>query len=152
VRDWYLPGATDDVLDEGLEGLRAIDGCPAVPYDRSRRILAALQNFTSDVIGRFCGAGQQATFAAAPGPIRRCATDPVVPGETLLVVAVAKAIAAHDAVAAGERVGAVERQRALLARLRDGCLACREHSVDGVCLDDVGAGCADTGRVRALVD
>ena len=53
---------------------------PTTPYDGTRRSLAALKNLTSDLIGRFCGAVQQATFAASDGPFVRYVADLVVPG------------------------------------------------------------------------
>ncbi|MFC6345607.1 deoxyguanosinetriphosphate triphosphohydrolase, partial [Nocardioides hankookensis] len=39
VRDWYLPGADDDVLDATLAGLREVGSWPSAPYDGSRRSL-----------------------------------------------------------------------------------------------------------------
>ena len=60
------------------------------PYDGSRRSLAALKNLTSDLIGRFCGAVQHATFAASDGPFVRYAADLVVPEQTRLEIAVLK--------------------------------------------------------------
>ena len=65
VREWYLPDADDADLDDALAGLQAVDGWPGAAYDGSRRHLAALKNLTSDLIGRFCGAVQDAT-------VRRC--------------------------------------------------------------------------------
>ncbi len=80
VREWYLPDATDAELDAALAGLRAVEGWPDAAYDGSRRHLAALKNLTSDVIGRFCGAVQDATYAArARGPFVRYDADLVVP-------------------------------------------------------------------------
>ena len=79
VRDWYLPEATDAELDAALAGLTQVGSWPEAPYDGSRRSLAALKNLTSDLIGRFCGAVQEATFAAAPGPFVRYRADLVVP-------------------------------------------------------------------------
>ena len=71
VREWYLPDADDADPRRRPRGLRAVDGWPGAAYDGSRRHLAALKNLTSDLIGRFCGAVQDATFAAADGPLVR---------------------------------------------------------------------------------
>ena len=76
---WYLPDADDDALDDALAGLREVGSWPDAPYDGSRRSLAALKNLTSDLIGRFCGAVQHATFAASDGPFVRYRADLVVP-------------------------------------------------------------------------
>jgi len=56
VRDAYLPDATHDQLGVAFDELASVGSWPAVPYDESRRSLAALKNLTSDLIGRFCGA------------------------------------------------------------------------------------------------
>ena len=71
VRAWYLPEADDDAMDAALSGAARRSGSwPDAPYDGSRRSLAALKNLTSDLIGRFCGAVQEATFAAARRAVR----------------------------------------------------------------------------------
>ena len=95
MRDWYLPHATDDELDDVLDGMRRQGSWPTTPYDGSRRALAALKNLTSDLIGRFCGAVQEATFAAGDG--RSCGTTPAwwCPSRTRLEIGVLKGIAAH---------------------------------------------------------
>ena len=117
VRDWYLPDATDDLLGDVLDGLAAVDGWPDGPYDGSRRALASLKNLTSDVIGRFCGAVQSATFAAGSAPVR------ALPGRsrrargTRLEIGVLKGIAAHYVMQADDRVQAMVRQRELMADL-----------------------------------
>ena len=80
VRSWYLPGVDDAALDEALADLRAIGSWPHTSYDGSRRSLAAIKNLTSDLIGRFCGSVQEATFAATGGePLVRHRADLVVP-------------------------------------------------------------------------
>jgi len=79
VRGWYLPDASDAALADALAGLREQETWPTTAYDGSRRHQAALKNLTSDLIGRFCGAAQHATFAAADGPFVRYHADLVVP-------------------------------------------------------------------------
>ena len=82
VRSWYLPEADDDAMDAALSALTEVESWPDAPYDGSRRSLAALKNLTSDLIGRFCGAVQEATFATADGPFVRYRADLVVPEQT----------------------------------------------------------------------
>ena len=108
VRGWYLPDADDDVLDEVLDGLAGVGSWPTTAYDGSRRSLAALKNLTSDLIGRFCGEVQHATFAASDGPFVRYAADLVVPDETRLEIAVLKGVAAHYVMQAEDRMSAME--------------------------------------------
>jgi dGTPase len=61
----YCPdGVTESELTELLEALLALDIWPA-SYDSGLATVAALKNLTSELIGRFCVAAQQATLAAA---------------------------------------------------------------------------------------
>ena len=61
----YCPGGvTEAELTEILEALLALDIWPA-SYDGGPGTVAALKNLTSELIGRFCVAAQQATLAAA---------------------------------------------------------------------------------------
>lgn len=151
VRDWYLPEATDDVLDATLAGLQAVDSWPSAPYDGSRRSLAALKNLTSDVIGRFCGAVQHATFAAGEGPFVRYRADLVVPEETRLEIAVLKGVAAHYVMQADDRLAIMERQRELLAELVAGLLD-RPEAMDRPFRDDWAAATGDGARLRVVID
>ncbi|MCB8957604.1 MAG: deoxyguanosinetriphosphate triphosphohydrolase [Nocardioides sp.] len=152
VRDWYLPDASDEVLDKTLAELRVVGGWPEAPYDGTRRSLAALKNLTSDLIGRFCGAVQHATFEAGDGPFVRYAADLVVPEETRLEIAVLKGIAAHYVMRADDRVALMERQRELLAELV-GLLADRgPDALDRPFADDWDAAADDAARLRVVVD
>ena len=152
VRDWYLPDASDEVLDKTLAELRVVGGWPESPYDGTRRSLAALKNLTSDLIGRFCGAVQHATFEAGDGPFVRYAADLVVPEETRLEIAVLKGIAAHYVMRADDRVALMERQRELLAELV-GLLADRgPDALDRPFADDWDAAADDAARLRVVVD
>ena len=115
---WYLPGVDDAALDSALADLRAIGSWPQTPYDGSRRSLAAIKNLTSDLIGRFCGSVQQATFARRAAG-RRCATGPTwsSPSSTGVEIGVLKGIAAHYVMQADDRVALMKRQRELVAEL-----------------------------------
>jgi dGTPase len=65
----YCPGdVTEAELVEVLEDLLALDIWPAA-YDGGPGTVAALKNLTSELIGRFCVAAQQATLAAAANPV-----------------------------------------------------------------------------------
>jgi dGTPase len=129
-----------------------VDGWPARPYDASRRHLAALKNLTSDLIGRFCGAAQDATFAAAEGPFVRYHADLVVPVQTEREIAVLKGIAAHYVMRADDRVAVMSRQRELLAELVTGLAARGPDALDTPYADDWKAAADDGGRLRAVVD
>jgi dGTPase len=155
VRDWYLPDADDGALDETLVRLRAVGGWPTAAHDGSRRGLAALKNLASDLIGRFCAAVQEATFAASDGPFRRYeAGDPglVVPDGTRLEIAVLKGVAAHYVMAAEDRVALQERQRDLLASLVERMLDRGPAALDPVFAADWEAAPDDAARRRVVVD
>src|SRR3954469_19799156 len=87
VHDWYLPESPDGRLQEALDRLRAVDGWPTTSYDGSRRQQAALKNLTSDLIGRFCSAAQDATFMASDGPFLRHEARVSVPVGTAVEMA-----------------------------------------------------------------
>jgi len=77
----YCPGGvTEAELTEILEALLALDIWPA-SYDGGPGTVAALKNLTSELIGRFCVAAQQATLAAASesAPHPATATAPAAP-------------------------------------------------------------------------
>ena len=152
VRDWYLPDAADDLLDGVLDDLAAVAGWPESAYDGTRRAQAALKNLTSDLIGRFCGDVQAATFAASDGPFVRYAASLVVPERTRLEIAVLKGIAAHYVMRADDRVAAMERQRALLAELVAGLLERGPDALDRAFADDWKEAPDDAGRLRAVID
>ncbi|ABL81455.1 MULTISPECIES: deoxyguanosinetriphosphate triphosphohydrolase [unclassified Nocardioides] len=152
VRDWYLPDATDEVLGATLAGLREVGSWPEAPYDASRRSLGALKNLTSDLIGRFCGAVQHATFAASDGPFVRYAADLVVPERTRLEMAVLKGIAAYYVMQADDRVAAMVRQRELLAELVAVLAHRGPDALERAFADDWRAAADDAARLRVVID
>ncbi len=152
VRDWYLPAATDDVLGATLAGLREVGSWPETPYDATRRSLAALKNLTSDLIGRFCGAVQGATFAASSGPFVRDEADLVVPEHTRLEMAVLKGIAAHYVMQADDRVAVMVRQRELLAELVAVLVDRGPDALERAFADDWEAAVDDAARLRVVID
>jgi dGTPase len=152
VRDWYVPEAGDDHLDETLFGLQQVGSWPQAPYDRSRRSLAALKNLTSDLIGRFCGAVQAATFAASSGPFVRYDAELVVPESSRLEMAVLKGIAAHYVMLADDRVAAMLRQRELMTELVQAIDKRGADALDRPFADDWHAAGDDAARRRVVLD
>ncbi|GAA1968793.1 deoxyguanosinetriphosphate triphosphohydrolase [Nocardioides panacihumi] len=150
VREWYLPGASDDELSATLSGLRAVGSWPEASYDGSRRSLAALKNLTSDLIGRFCGDVQAAS--GAPGAFARYRADLVVPEQTLREIAVLKAIAVHYVMRSDDRRLLLERQRELLAELVAVLVDRGADALDRLFADDWRAAPDDAGRLRVVID
>jgi dGTPase len=152
VRVWYCPDATDAELDAVLDRLRAVGSWPRTPYDGRRAGLAALKNLTSDLIGRFCGAVQQATFAATEGPFVRYAGDLVIPDDTWAEITVLKGIAAHYVMEAADRVALQVRQRELLAALVEVLLDRGPDALDEMYAADWHAAPDDAARTRVVID
>ncbi len=152
VRAWYVPEAEDAELDAVLTDLSAIDSWPTVAYDGSRRAQAALKNLTSDLVGRFCGAVQHATFAAGEGPFVRHRADLVVPRATMLEIAVLKGIAAHYIMQAEDRVRLMERQRELIMGLVARLAHRGPDELQRAFVDDWHAAADDAGRLRVVID
>jgi len=152
VRAWYVPDATEDVVRDVLDGLRA-GGCwPAASYDGTRRSLAELKNLTSDLIGRFCGAVQEATYAASGGPFVRHRADLVLPERTRHEIAVLKGIAAHYVMQTEDRRTLMSRQRELLAELVEVLGERGPDALDTPFAEDWKAAAADAGRMRVVLD
>jgi dGTPase len=152
VRSWYAEDAADDELAAALDRLTAVGSWPEAAYDGSRRSLAALKNLTSDLIGRFCGAVQEATFAAAEGPFVRYRADLVVPAETLAEMIVLKGIAAHYVMQADDRVALMSRERELVVELVAALVALAPASLDRAFADDWAAASDDAARLRVVID
>ncbi|WP_183100958.1 deoxyguanosinetriphosphate triphosphohydrolase [Nocardioides pelophilus] len=152
VRAWYAPDASDDLLDDVLGRLQRIGSWPETAYDGTRGSLAALKNLTSDLIGRFCGAVQQATFAASEGPFVRYRADLVIPADTWTEITVLKGIAAHYVMQADERVALQSRQRDLLAELVAVLLERAPAELDEAFRADWHAAADDAARLRVVID
>ena len=152
VRAAYLPHATGDELDAAFDGLASVGSWPVVAYDESRRSLAALKNLTSDLIGRFCGAVQEATHAASGGPFVRHRADLVVPESARHEMAVLKGIAMHYVMEAEHRVALRARQRELLGELVETLAQRGPDELDRAFADDWHAAASDAERLRVVVD
>ena len=153
VRDWYLPAATDDELDEALAELRALRSWPTARYDGSRTTLAALKNLTSDLIGSFCTSVREATRERhGDRPMVRYAADLVVPRRTELAIAVLKGVAAHYVMRADDRVGLLERQRDVVTELVAQLRLRGPAELQPAFRADFADAASDAERLRVIVD
>jgi dGTPase len=152
VRSWYAADATDDALEDVLCRLQEVGSWPRASYDGTRGSLAALKNLTSDLIGRFCGAVQEATFAASSGPFVRYRADLVVPADTWAEITLLKGIAAHYVMQAQDRVAAMAVQRELLAELVAALLDRAPDALDEAFREDWAHAADDTARTRVVID
>jgi len=150
VRAVYLPDASDDRLAGAFDGLASVGSWPVERYDGSRRSLAALKNLTSDLIGRFCGAVQEAT--PTEGPLVRYRADLVVPEQSRYEIAVLKGIAVHYVMQTGQRAAMRARQRELLGELVEAMVARGADALDRPFADDWNAAADDAARLRVVID
>ena len=153
VREWYLPDVDDTDLDDALAWLWSLESWPTSPYDGSRGSLAALKNLTSDLIGRFCAAAEQATHATyGEGPLARYSADLVVPTETRFAIAALKGVAAHFVMRAEDRVGVLSKQRDILHELVSMLRLRGPGALEPAFQADFAAAETDAGRLRVIVD
>jgi dGTPase len=148
----------DDVsvaeLTEVLDSLLALDVWPD-SYDGGPETAAALKNLTSELIGRFCIAAQQATLAVHPvaaRPLTRYAADLVVPRQQRLECALLKGIAAHYVMTRAGVIQAQARERELLAELAFAIERGAPRTLDPLLRPSWDASETDAARRRVVTD
>jgi dGTPase len=159
----YCPdGVTESELTELLEALLALDIWPA-SYDGGPATVAALKNLTSELIGRFCVAAQQATLypdLTSPfshtSPIghsfTRYAADLVVPRRQRLECALLKAITARYVMNRAGVVAAQARERELLTELTYAVERGAPQTLDPLLRPSWDAAGTDAARRRVVID
>ncbi|QIX27325.1 deoxyguanosinetriphosphate triphosphohydrolase [Nocardioides sp. JQ2195] len=152
VREWYLPDAADDQLEQALAGMQSQASWPTASYDGTRRSLANLKNVTSDLIGRFCGAVQGAMLEAyGTESFVRYRADLIVPEQTLVEISVLKGMAAHYVMRSDERIETMARQQELLAELFE-ALVDRPDRLDPAFARDHAEAVDDAAGLRVVID
>jgi dGTPase len=146
----------DDVplaeLTEVLDALLALDVWPG-HYDGGPGTVAALKNLTSELIGRFCVAAQQATLAAAGHPpLNRYGADLIVPLQQRLECALLKGITAHYVMTRPGVLAAQARERELLTELAYAVEAGAPGTLDPLLRPAWEAAGTDAARRRVIVD
>ncbi|WP_371516865.1 deoxyguanosinetriphosphate triphosphohydrolase [Kitasatospora sp. NBC_01300] len=117
VAERYAPDAEPEELAAALDRLLAQDRWPQ-EYDGTARARAGLKDLTSQLIGRFCLAAEQATRARyGPGRLTRYTAELVVPRGVRLEVAVLKAVAVRYVMQRDEQAQLRARQRIVIAEL-----------------------------------
>ncbi len=115
--------------------------------------LAGLKRLTSELIGRLCGAAQEATLAASGGgPLTRYAASLVVPRRQRLECALLKGVTAHFVMG---RPGAAEmqaQQRELIAELAAAIRAGAPGTLDPAFRPAFAAAASGAARLRVVVD
>jgi dGTPase len=138
-------------LTEVLDALLALDVWPT-SYDGSPDSAAALKNATSELIGRFCIAAQDATLAAHPRPLTRYAADLIVPRQQRLECALLKGITAHYVMTRAGVIAAQARERELLAELAFAVERGAPGTLDPLLRPAWHSAESDTARRRVIID
>jgi dGTPase len=154
---YYCPPGSASLAELG-EVLDDLFRLPCWPerFDRGPAGLAGLKHLTSELIGRFCRAAQEATLASAAGagdgPLTRYDADLVVPRRQRLECALLKGVAAHYVMSRDGAAQAQARERALIAELAGAVLAGAPQTLDPALRPSFDAAGSDAQRLRVVVD
>jgi dGTPase len=140
-------------LGDVLADLLALDVWPTA-YDGGPETAAALKNLTSELIGRFCIAAQQATLTerSRAGNLTRYAADLVVPRRQRLECALLKGITAHYVMTRAGVIAAQARERELLTELAFAVDRGAPQTLDPLLRPAWDAAQTDEGRRRVVID
>ncbi|MFC5910324.1 deoxyguanosinetriphosphate triphosphohydrolase [Streptacidiphilus monticola] len=151
----YAPTAEPLEFAEALDRLQSQEWWPHA-YDGSARDRARLKDATSQLIGRFCNAAEQATRRRyGIGQLTRYKADLVVPREVRLECAVLKAVADRYVMQRGEQEALRSRQRVVIAELAAALAGLAPRGLDPVfraLWEEADAAGDDAGRLRAVID
>jgi len=127
--------------------------CWQFSFDGGPESLAAAKNLTSELVGRFCTAAENATReVAGPEPLRRYAADLVVPRRQLLECALLKAVAAHYVMSRAAAVTQQARERELITELALALERTAPASLEPVLRPAWHDAGDDTQRRRVIID
>jgi dGTPase len=146
------PSLTGDDVHQALGRLVSLPDWPA-RYDGSQRDLAALKNLTSQLIGRFARAAQDATTDAhGRVPLSRYSADLVVPPGVRAEVEVLKAVADRYVMSRDEAARRYQLQTELVHELVELLAASAPGSLDPILRDPWADAPDDAARLRVVLD
>jgi dGTPase len=153
VRRIYLPEATDAELDEGWRRLTSLPYWPRARFDDSRRALGGLKDLTSQLIGRFCTAAEQATHSRfGRSRLVRYDADLVVPDGIRTEIALLKGIGMFHVLESPERQHRRAVQRELLTELVEALSKSAPQHLDAAFAADFADASDDNARLRVIID
>jgi dGTPase len=126
--------------------------CWPVEFDRGPLSLAALKNLTSELIGRFCGAAQEATTMAHGYPLTRYAADLVVPRPQRLECALLKGVTAYYVMSRAGAAATQARERDIITELAAAVRLGAPGTLDPALRPAHAAAGSDAARLRVIVD
>jgi dGTPase len=142
------------VLEQAARGLLELDVVAAATrYDGSLSAQVTLKALTSELVGRFAGAAEDATRAVhGDGALRRYDADLVVPPLVVAEVALLKAVALRYVMSDPRRLAMQAAQRELLTELAHGLCRAAPSELDPALQAQWQAAGNDAARLRAVVD
>jgi dGTPase len=144
--------ATEAELGEVLANLLAPGYWPNA-FDGGPASLAALKNLTSELIGRFCRAAQDATRRVhGDGPLTRYAAGLIVPRQQRLECALLKAVTARYVMSRPGAGAMQQRQRELIAGLAEVVAHGAPATLDPALRPAWAAAESDAARLRVVID
>jgi dGTPase len=151
--EYCSPGSvTADELCQVFAELLTLPCWPA-GFDGGLESLAAVKNLTSELIGRFCSAAQEATLAAtASRPLTRYVADLIVPRRQRLECALLKGVTHRYVMSRAGAAQAQARERELIAELAAAVLDGAPGTLDPVFRPSYAAAGSDQARLRVVVD
>lgn len=152
ARERFDPSRDANALLEALQRLTALDCWPG-DFDGSMASLVALKRLTSQLIGRFCTAAQDATRARyGPDPLCRYQADLVVPDAVRDEVSVMKAVAVHYVMRREGAEREYARQREIIAELVHALRLDGGRSLEPWLRPSYLAATSDAERFRVVID
>ncbi len=152
IEHYLPPGSVSlDELCAVFDDLVALDFWPD-RFDGEPETAAAVKHLTSELIGRFCGAAEEATLARAAGPLTRYAADLVVPARQRLECAVLKAVTAFYVMRREGAAVAQAREREVLTELATALAKGAPDALDPMFRPAYAAAGSDPARLRVIVD
>jgi dGTPase len=126
--------------------------CWRFTFDGGPASLAAVKNLTSELVGRFCLAAEEATLDGGPPGLSRYAADLAVPRRQLLECALLKAVAAHYVMTREGAAAQQARERELIAELALAIERGAPSTLDPALRSYWDAADGDEARRRVVVD
>lgn len=149
---WYGESISREQLRAAADRLLTLPFWPQA-YDATYGAQAELKDLTSSLIGRFCGATENATRERfGDGPLGRYEADLIVPDETLAEIAFLKGIAVHYVMAPRELEPIYYQQRTLILDLVRVLSETAPGSLEEPFAAEWERATDDAGRLRAVID
>jgi dGTPase len=147
-----LPGSTPDDFAAALDRLTTLSFWPR-SYDATHRSLAALKNTTSQLIGRFCEAAEDATRSQfGDAPLHGYDADLIVPRGARLEVEALKAVTARYVMESEPATTRYAQQRDVVRELVEVLRVRAPTGLDPIAREAWQAAGDDAGRLRAIID